>query len=349
MFGKILNQNKGKKTKRAVSSPRRTRKGRRSKIFASVAEESEWDTEMPGIRISRAFAIVLAVHAIAVGALIIHALANRSSTPISLVDTAGEETTPAVGGYAMGIKAPHTTAAPSNHVERDLSLTTNYDAAPSFAEPTKALSQEALPPSAVPYEEPKLRTYRIVSGDSLFAIARKMNVNLDDLIRANGLDTGEEIYPGQNLLVPASSTPSEKAELKKAETLLTQKIIKDEPAATAYNSYESPRKSAANSHGMALTTDAYIRSDSSRSDSSLTSLSSAPTDQRDLASLAQFKKVAPATTSALAVKIHKVSEGETIYGISKRYKIDMDRLLRINGVSDASLIRTGTMLRVPNR
>jgi peptidoglycan endopeptidase LytE len=45
--------------------------------------------------------------------------------------------------------------------------------------------------------------YRVRSGDTLYDIARKFNVSVRDLQRANGL-RGSRIYPGDVLQIPRS-------------------------------------------------------------------------------------------------------------------------------------------------
>lgn len=44
--------------------------------------------------------------------------------------------------------------------------------------------------------------YVVEKGDSVYDIARKNNVNYQDLIMLNGLDENDYIYPGQQILVP---------------------------------------------------------------------------------------------------------------------------------------------------
>lgn len=46
------------------------------------------------------------------------------------------------------------------------------------------------------------KTYTVKQGDNMYAIARTNNVNYEDLIRLNGLDKEDYIYPGQEILIP---------------------------------------------------------------------------------------------------------------------------------------------------
>lgn len=44
--------------------------------------------------------------------------------------------------------------------------------------------------------------YVVQSGDNVYEIARRYNVDFNDLLRLNGLDEDDYIYPNQELLVP---------------------------------------------------------------------------------------------------------------------------------------------------
>lgn len=44
--------------------------------------------------------------------------------------------------------------------------------------------------------------YVVEKGDNVYDIARKNNVNYQDLLMINGLDENDYIYPGQQILIP---------------------------------------------------------------------------------------------------------------------------------------------------
>jgi membrane-bound lytic murein transglycosylase D len=47
--------------------------------------------------------------------------------------------------------------------------------------------------------EPRAKGYRVRRGDSLYRIAGKFNVSIDDIIAWNALDPGKYLQPGQTL------------------------------------------------------------------------------------------------------------------------------------------------------
>ena len=46
------------------------------------------------------------------------------------------------------------------------------------------------------------KEYVIQKGDNIYDIAKKNNVNYVDLIKVNGLNVNDYIYPGQRILIP---------------------------------------------------------------------------------------------------------------------------------------------------
>ena len=58
------------------------------------------------------------------------------------------------------------------------------------------------------------------------------------------------------------------------------------------------------------------------------------------------KKLADNTVSNSAVKTHKVKKGETLYGISKKYGISIDKLIEINGLKKNPQLLLGQKIKL---
>ena len=53
-----------------------------------------------------------------------------------------------------------------------------------------------------------------------------------------------------------------------------------------------------------------------------------------------------ADNSNATVKVHKVKKGETLYGISKKYGISMDKLIEINGLKKNPQLLLGQKIKL---
>lgn len=69
--------------------------------------------------------------------------------------------------------------------------------------PSKATTTAKSPPPAKTAPKPETQSYVIVKGDTLYGIAKKFGITLDELRRLNGFSRNKAIYPGQKILVPS--------------------------------------------------------------------------------------------------------------------------------------------------
>lgn len=58
----------------------------------------------------------------------------------------------------------------------------------------------------VPSSDIMFENYTIKKGDTIYEIARRKNINPEQLSKLNGLKEGEYIYPGDELMVPKQGT-----------------------------------------------------------------------------------------------------------------------------------------------
>jgi murein DD-endopeptidase MepM/ murein hydrolase activator NlpD len=56
-----------------------------------------------------------------------------------------------------------------------------------------------------------------------------------------------------------------------------------------------------------------------------------------------------ALVESLSVSTYKVKLGDTLSGLSQRYKLNLDTLISFNNIRDARSLKEGTVLRIPNR
>ena len=57
----------------------------------------------------------------------------------------------------------------------------------------------------VPNNNEMFSTYIVNTGDTLWSIAQSNNIDVDTLLKLNGLDEGDYIYPNQEIIIPSSN------------------------------------------------------------------------------------------------------------------------------------------------
>jgi LysM repeat protein len=140
---------------------------------------------------------VVAVHVLAF--LFIFASPGCSSAPRNIPTP--DATAPAGGAIAPAPVA--VTYAPS-----PVDLGTPPVGAPGRAEPTRPGSPNAaaIAPARPAVEDvTPAATYTVARGDSLWSIAKRNNLSVTELARANNLSTGATLKPGQKLIVPGKA------------------------------------------------------------------------------------------------------------------------------------------------
>ena len=70
---------------------------------------------------------------------------------------------------------------------------------------TPVASPTLSPPTATAGVPGKATTYIVQAGDSLSGIAAKFGLTVDDIVKANNIENANQIYAGQELIIPATS------------------------------------------------------------------------------------------------------------------------------------------------
>lgn len=138
-------------------------------------------------------------------------------------------------------------------------------------------------------------TIEVVQGDTLFGLAKKHTVPVNELMTVNQL-TSPNLKPGQKLVLPASRS------IARAPT--PQKPI---------------QRAAAQGRMAALPADAGVASPSPM-------LAPAPTDWSGQ---------------------HTVKSGDSLYAIARANKISLAQLQQVNGITEPTKVKPGTILKVP--
>lgn len=154
------------------------------------------------MKILQIFGAVVAVHLLAF--IFIFASPGCQSgprnipTPDSTMPSASSASAPGYGTAPAPVDlgtapAPAVTYTPANDFGH---------AAPT--RPGSPAAAAVVPPKAVANVEP-VSTYTVVRGDNLWTLAKKNNLTVSELARANNLSTGAVLQPGKKLIIPGKA------------------------------------------------------------------------------------------------------------------------------------------------
>jgi len=181
------------------------------------------------MKILQIFGAVVAVHLLAF--IFIFASPGCQSGPRNIPTP--DATAPLdAGGAPITFDAGAATAAPQVTYSPALSSS-------GYATPTRPGSPAAaaITPAKVVANVSPVSTYTVGKGDSLWSIAKKNNLSVSELAKANNLSTGATLQPGKKLIIPGKpgAAPQDLATTAPADKAVTEKA----PAAPARVNGES--------------------------------------------------------------------------------------------------------------
>ena len=211
-------------------------------------------------------------------------------------------------------------------------------------------------------------TYTVVSGDGLYAIARKTGTAIEDLLSLNGLSLNSTIYPGQVLTLSASSESSANEETTSTEeesSSSTQETPSEESAASSEQPatggtytvvsgdglYAIARKTGTSIedllslNGLSLNSIIYpgqVLKLSANTEGATTEESTESTAEETQEEATTPKETTPSTNA----KMYYVHSGDSLYRIAHNHGISLTTLLEWNHLSVDSIIHPGQGLIV---
>ena len=211
-------------------------------------------------------------------------------------------------------------------------------------------------------------TYTVVSGDGLYAIARKTGTAIEDLLSLNGLSLNSTIYPGQVLTLSASSESSANEETTSTEeesSISTQGTPSEESAASSEQPstggtytvvsgdglYAIARKTGTSIedllslNGLSLNSTIYpgqVLKLSANSEAATAEESTESTTEETQEEATTSEETTPSTNA----KMYYVHSGDSLYRIAHNHGISLTTLLEWNHLSVDSIIHPGQGLIV---
>ena len=229
---------------------------------------------------------------------------------------------------------------------------------------SKSVSTETKQEESAPKEETKSTetstttstgSYTVVSGDGLYAIARKTGTNIQDLLSLNGLTFNSTIYPGQVLKLSSNSeaSASEEASTSTEETSSEETSTSSEQATSTGSYtvvsgdglYAIARKTGTNIqdllslNGLTLNSTIYPGQVLKLSSTSEVSVSEETTSAESASNEVQTSSSSGSYT---------VVSGDSLYAIARKTGTSIQDLLSLNGLNLNSVIHPGQVLQLSN-
>lgn len=240
---------------------------------------------------------------------------------------------------------------------------------------SKSVSTETKQEESAPKEETKSTessttttttstgSYTVVSGDGLYAIARKTGTSIQDLLSLNGLSLNSTIYPGQVLKLSSNSEAfsAEETATNSEETSSEETSTSSEQVTSSTGSYTVisgdglyaiARKTGTSIqdllslNGLTLTSTIYpgqVLKLSSSSEVSTTEEATQSTEETNSEETASND----GQTSSSAGSYTVVS-GDSLYAIARKTGTSIQDLLSLNGLNLNSVIHPGQVLQLSN-
>jgi len=193
-------------------------------------------------------------------------------------------------------------------------------------------ASDAAGAKAVPEPQPGEDYYFVATGDTYGRIAELKGVDVNELRRLNG-NVG--LRAGKLLRIPPNGMPS---------------ALPERPVAGA--AAETGSRQAGEAERPESAAPASETEDPASPAGRAVIVEESPEDSEAPAEAVMVKpridpRAATATARTAEESGHKVGKGETIWSISRRYKVSQKQLLEANGITDPRRLQVGMTLKIP--
>lgn len=193
-------------------------------------------------------------------------------------------------------------------------------------------------------------TYSVRSGDSLIAIARRVNVTLEALLQANGFVKSTVIHPGRTIKLPDNAvlptgTPSTGASapstyvVRSGDSLIRiaaragvtlQQLL--DVNGFAKSTVIHPGRTIKLPAGASMPQATAVSATSATAASPTTAAPSAP---------------APSAAPAEELSTYTVQAGDSLTRIASKAKVSLEELLKVNAFTKATVIHPKQVIKLP--
>jgi LysM repeat protein len=186
-------------------------------------------------------------------------------------------------------------------------------------------------------------TYKVVSNDSLWKVAKKHGIGVDDLAKANNLRPSSPLKVGQKLIIPGKPSAAGSANGASGATSGTRTYT-----VKAGDSIGTIARKQGTTIAAIRSLNPQLKSDTLRAGQDLTipaSTASAPAAAPTTSST-PVAATTPVTAPAGSVE-HIVKPGEGLSQIAKKYGVPMREIAALNNIANPTSLRAGQKIIIP--
>jgi LysM repeat protein len=186
-------------------------------------------------------------------------------------------------------------------------------------------------------EMPGFKRYRVGEGERLVEIVRQFHASVAEVEKLNGLKPGETLVTGQWLTIPDNTGNGMPLPAGEEATPVKAKVVdpKAAPKPITPSVVESKATAKTEPESAAVEPAKPVERPPVRK---VEAASPKPSVEDQLQ---------PRPPKALPVKSYRVVKGDTAYSIARRYNVDWQELLRVNGMNDPRQLRADQVIRIP--
>lgn len=313
------------------------KKKKTHRLSANVTGEDDWEVDEPQIRMSRAFAVMLILHLVAVGGLFAFHMFGKDDREAEGIAT----------------RSAHQTSPPPPAVPVKPAIA----AAPVIPAAPRAEIVSGDPP-AMAATAPNGRQHVFKAGETKMLIAAKFGITVRELEEANA---ALEFKAGDTLTIPQhqrvigaladntgpANPPIALIVATPSEDVGHREFAIKEGADNPYAPVEPAEIAAVTAEAPAP------RVKTVKAEPEVTAVhESDEVDEPESRPAPKVKKPAPAavpvvkTKPATGSRTHVIRKGDTVYNVAKRYGLSPNEVMRANGITDASRVQMGQVLKI---
>jgi LysM repeat protein len=302
------------------------------KVDDRTGHSQDWHTDVPNIKLSRAFVVVLILHVVAVGGILAFEMFKPESSRAATAES--------------GSVAKLDVDQPAGSVNQGV----QGSADPEF--PTVIGDQS---------DDGYVR-YIVQRGDTIRAIANSYSISRTELLAANSIDERHPLVQGRIFRIPKALLTVRSADVATTPgpggiadefsennggdgfvLLNSAGVVADQPVSSGENPEISVPVSAGSSHE-----DGFLPLGRSVIPTNPGAIASKAVGTPDRPRVVRERPAVAA--KALVVSLssrHTVAQGDTLYGISRKYGVSVGDLLGANPGVDPRTLGIGKTLRIP--